>query len=357
MAEEQGQERSEQATAKRREDFRKKGQVAQSREVNTALLLSASILLWFIYAEGFWHQLAWLVRHFFELAGTFDLTNENTVEMLLFIALRCGLLLFPLLLMVLVVGFFASFIQIGWLLTGKPLLPDFSKLDPIKGAARFVSKRSLVELLKSLIKVVLVGAVAYQTVFNAFDGALRLVDMEVLATLQYVGQVSLSVLLKSCGVMLLLALVDFLFVRWEMEEKMKMTKQEQKEEFKESEGDPHIKAKVRSLQQQMARRRMMAEVPKADVVITNPTHLSIALRYEEKKMDAPMVVAKGADELALRIREIAREHRVPLVENVAVARALYQVEVGHVVPEQMFQAVAEILAYVYSLKRRPAGPR
>ena len=253
--------------------------------------------------------------------------------------------------LVLVVGFFSSFVQIGWLVTGKPLMPDFSKLDPIKGAARFISKRSLVELLKSLVKVLLVGYVAYDTVAGEFSRALGLVDMEIINTLGYVGDVALSVLLKCCGVMLLLALIDFLFVRWEMEEKMKMTKQEQKEEFKESEGDPHLKSRVRSLQQQMARGRMMAEVPTADVVITNPTHLSVAIKYDNDTMDAPVVVAKGAESIAFKIREIAAEHDVPLVENVAVARALYGVELGDVIPESMFKAVAEILAYVYGLKR------
>nr|WP_320113751.1 flagellar biosynthesis protein FlhB [uncultured Desulfuromonas sp.] len=352
MAEESGQERTEEATSKRREDFRKKGQVAQSKEVNTAALLSLSLLLWYFYGGSFWGQLSWLVSHFWEQCGSLVVTPQSVVQILLFVLQKTALLLSPLFLMVLVVGFFASFLQIGWLFTGKPLMPDLSKLDPIKGASRFVSKRSLVELLKSLAKVALVGYVAYKTVYSEFDNALYLVDMDVIETVRYVGRVAMAVLMKSCGIMILLALLDFMFVRWEMEEKMKMTKQEQKEEFKESEGDPHLKAKVRSIQQQMARRRMMSEVPKADVVITNPTHLSVALQYEQGEMDAPVIIAKGADNLAMKIREIARENDVPLVENVDVARALYKVEVGEVVPEQMFQAVAEILAYVYSLKRK-----
>lgn len=352
MAEESGQERTEQATSKRREDFRKKGQVAQSKEVNTAALMSVSILLWYFYGAKFWSQLSWMSRYVWEQSGSYAVTPQSVVQMLGFVLSKGALLLAPLFLMVLVVGFMASYLQIGWLFTTTPLMPDLSKMDPIKGAARFISKRSLVELLKSLAKVSLVGFVAYKTVFNEFEDALYLVDMEILETLSYVGRVALSVLFKSCGVMLLLALIDFLFVRWEMDEKMKMTKQEQREEFKESEGDPQLKSRIRSLQHSMARNRMMAEVPKADVVITNPTHLSIAIRYEQGKMDAPVVVAKGADHVAMKIRELAREHAVPLVENVVVARALYKVDIGSVVPEQMFKAVAEILAYVYSLKRR-----
>ncbi|MDD2558040.1 MAG: flagellar biosynthesis protein FlhB [Desulfuromonadaceae bacterium] len=352
MAEEQGQERSEEATSKRRDDFRKKGQVAQSKEVNTALLLAASILLWYFYAETFWGNLTNLIEHLLYNSGTFFVTPKSVVQLLIFVVWQVARLVMPLFFLVLVVGFLSSFVQIGWLITGKPLMPDFSKLDPIKGAARFVSKRSLVEMLKSLAKVLLVGYISYATLAGEFERALKLVDMEVISTLGYVGDVALSVLLKACGVMLLLALLDFLFVRWEMEEKMKMTKQEQKEESKESDGDPHLKSKIRSLQQEMARGRMMAEVPKADVVITNPTHLSIAIRYDNEKMDAPVVVAKGADELAFRIRKVAEENGIPLVENVHVARALYGVELGDVIPEAMFKAVAEILAYVYGLKRR-----
>jgi len=352
MAEESGQERTEEASSKRRDDFRKKGQVAQSKEINTAALMSVSILLWYFYGPTFWSKLSWMVEYIWAQAGQYEVTPTSIVKIYGFVLKNSAMLLAPLFLMVLIIGFCASYFQIGWLFTTKPLMPDFSKLDPIKGAARFVSKRSMVELIKSLCKVVLVGYIAYKTVFNEFENALYLVDMEVLETLNYVGSVALVVLFKSCGIMLLLSLIDFLFVRWEMEEKMKMTKQEQKEEYKESEGDPHLKARIRSLQQEMARNRMMAEVPKADVVITNPTHLSVAIQYEQGKTDAPVVIAKGADNIAMKIREIARENDVPLVENVPVARALYKVDIGAVVPEQMFKAVAEILAYVYSLKRR-----
>ncbi len=351
MAEEQGQERTEQATDKRRADFRKKGQVAQSKEVNTALLLASSILLWYFYAEFFWTDLTRLIEHLLSNSGTFFVTPESVVQLLLFVLRQGAGLLLPLWFLVLVVGFLSSFVQIGWLVTGKPLVPDFSKLDPIKGAARFVSKRSLVELLKSLVKVGVVGYVAYSTVANEFQRALELVDMEVISTLAYVGDVALTILLKCCGVMLLLALIDYLFVRWEMEEKMKMTKQEQKEEFKDSEGDPHLKSRIRALQQEMSRGRMLEAVPHADVVITNPTHISVAISYDNETSDAPVLVAKGAEELAFKIREIARAHDVPLVENVAVARALYGVEIGDAIPESMFKAVAEILAYVYTLKR------
>ncbi len=345
------QERTEQATAKRRKEFREKGQVAQSKEVQTAALLSATLLLWYFYAPPFWRRLSAWLAEMWRLSAAVEVTPAAVVALLGQLGMRAALLLAPLLLLVLLVGFFSSFLQIGWLFTFKPLQPDFAKLNPVAGAARFVSKRSLVEVVKSLAKVLLVGTVAYKVVSSEFDRALTLVDMEVFETVRFLGQVALRVLLKSCGILILLGLLDFLFVRWEMEQKMKMTKQEQKEEHKESEGDPHIKSRIRSLQYQMARRRMMAEVPKADVVITNPTHYSVALLYDRSRMEAPQVVAKGADHLAMRIREIARENGVPLVENRPVARALYKVELGKPVPEDLFKAVAEILAYVYGLRR------
>jgi flagellar biosynthetic protein FlhB len=271
------QERTEQATAKRRQDFREKGQVAQSKEVQTAALLSATLLLWYFYASPFWRGLSAWLAEMWRLSAAVEVTPAAVVSLLGQVATRAALLLAPLLLVVLLVGIFSSFLQIGWLFTFKPLQPDFAKLNPVAGAARFASKRSLVELVKSLAKVLLVGTVAFKVVSSEFDRALVLVDMEVFETVRFLGQVALRVLLKSCGILILLGLLDFLFVRWEMEQKMKMTKQEQKEEYKESEGDPHIKSRIRSLQQQMARRRMMAEVPKADVVVTNPTHYSVAL--------------------------------------------------------------------------------
>jgi flagellar biosynthetic protein FlhB len=217
--------------------------------------------------------------------------------------------------------------------------------------AKFVSKRSAVELVKSLAKISLIGFVAYRTVANEFDTALTLSLLDLNQTLIFLGNVAFLVLAKTCGIMIVLAVIDFMFSRFEMEQKMKMTKQEVKEEFKETEGDPQLKARVRSVQQEMARKRMMAEIPTADVIVTNPTHLSVAIAYKRDEMDAPQIVAKGADHLAFRIREIAKKHQVPIIENKPVARALYKQEVGEEIPEEMFTAVAELLAYVYSLKK------
>ena len=350
MAEESGQERTEQATAKRRQDFREKGQVAQSKEVGTAALLTASLLLWLFYARHFWSDLQGVYSALLRRMADFTTTPLAVMNLAWDMAAVMGRLLWPVFLLTLIIGFFASFLQVGPLFSTKVFQPDINKFNPIKGMAKFVSKRSAVELVKSLAKITLIGFVAYRTVAVEFETALGLALLDLNQTLVFLGRVAFLVLAKTCGIIIVLAAIDFAFSKYEMEEKMKMTKQEVKEEHKETEGDPQIKSRVRSMQQQMARKRMMAEVPQADVVITNPTHLSVAIAYRREEMAAPQIVAKGADHLAFRIREIAREHRVPLVENKPVARALYRQEIGEEIPEEMFTAVAEILAYVYRLK-------
>ena len=354
MAEEapSGGERTEAPSSKRREDFRKKGQIAQSKEVQTAALFTVMLLFWIFYLPTFWRGLSDLLASIWQSIHAVELTPQSTMNMFLFLLQKSGMLLLPLFVLVLLIGFFSSFLQFGWLLTAKPLIPDFAKLDPIQGFGRMFSRRSVVELVKSLLKVLLISWVAVTTVINNFNEALILIDTSIPLTLVFLAKVSMLILAKICAVMILIAILDFSFTKWEMEEKMKMTKQELKEEFKETEGDPHIKAQIRSIQQQMARKRMMAEVPRADVVITNPTHLSVAIRYDSKKMDAPVVIAKGADFVAMKIREIAREHDIPLVENPPVARLLHKIDLGATIPEELFRAVAEILAHVYSIKGR-----
>lgn len=350
MAEESGQERTETATAKRRTDFREKGQVAQSKEVTTAGLLTLSLVLWIFYAPSFWGDLQQLYRTSIFRLADFEVTGPNVVVLARSLGALLGNLLWPIFLVSLVVGFLSSFLQVGPLLSTKVFKPDISKFDPIKGMKKFVSKRSAVELIKSLAKVSLIAYVAYLTIANEFDTALSLGMLELNQTLVFIAKVAVLVMAKTCAIMILLAFIDFAFSRYEMEQKMKMTKQEVKEEHKQTEGDPLLKSRIRSMQMQQARRRMMSEVPKADVIITNPTHFSIAISYERETMDAPQIIAKGADHVAFKIREIAREHKIPVIENKPLARALYKQEIGEQVPEELFTAVAEILAYVYRLK-------
>ncbi len=345
-------ERTEAPSAKRREDFRKKGQVAQSREVQTAAMFTMLLLFWVVYSPHFWHSISRTLGGIWKNSGQYQLSPVSMHHFFVFLFKELMLLLAPLFGVTLMIGFLATFMQIGWLFTTKPLAPDFSKLDPIKGMGRFFSKRSLVEVIKSLLKVILIGWISFATVADQFDDALLLGSMAMPKTLLFLGRTTALVMMKVSGIMIILAILDYGFVRWELEEKMKMTKQEQKEEMKESEGDPHIKAKIRSIQQEMASKRMMAAVPEADVVVTNPTHVAVALRYDRQTMQAPTVVAKGQDLVARNIREMARKHHIPLVENPPVARLLHsKVEIGEPIPEELFKAVAEILAYVYSLKK------
>jgi flagellar biosynthetic protein FlhB len=352
MAEESsaGGEKTESPSAKRRDDFRKKGQIAQSKEVQTASLFTIILLFWIFYLPTFWNGLTELIFFIWQTSGSYEITPASILTLATFLLQKLGLLIAPLFLLVVLIGFFSSVFQFGWLLTGKPLTPDFSKLNPISGMARFFSKKSFIEVVKSLLKVFLVGWFAYSTVLDNFAEALILVDTPVGTTISYLGRISIIIMAKVCAVLILIAFLDFLFVKWEMEEKMKMTKQEVKEEFKESEGDPHIKAQIRSIQQEMARKRMMAEVPQADVIVTNPTHISVAIRYDAKQMAAPVIIAKGADLVAMKIREIARSHEIPIIENPPVARLLHKLDLGEHIPEDLFKVVAEILAHVYSLK-------
>lgn len=352
MAEESGSggEKTEDPSNKRREDFRKKGQVVQSKEVQTAALFTVVLLFWIFYLPTFWSKFTTLLFSIWQSSGQFEVTPASTMNLSFFLLQQLAYLMAPLFFLVLIVAFFSSVFQFGWLLTSKPLIPDFSKMNPISGMGRFFSKKSIVEVIKSIVKVLLIAFIGFSTVYNNFEEALILVDSSVVSAISFLGRIALIVFAKICALLILLAFIDFMFQKWEMEEKMKMTKQEVKEEFKQSEGDPHVKAQIRQIQQEMARKRMMADVPKADVVVTNPTHLSVAIQYDSENMDAPVIIAKGADHIAMKIREIARENDIPIIENPPVARLLQKLEIGEHIPEDLFKAVAEILAHVYSLK-------
>ncbi len=354
MAQQGDEERTEEPTEKRRREFREEGKVAQSKEVNTALLLSTALLLWFWYAPNFVEGLERFLAGFWDQAGYWEVSPKAVVGWLGSGLAHLGLLLSPIFILSIVIGFLSGYIQFGWLFSPKALQPDIKKLDPIQGAAKFVSKRSAMELLKSLAKVAVVGTIAYWTLSDHFEQAIGLIGQPIEQILVFIGWTAAEILLKCCIALLFIAVIDYAFVRWEMEEQMKMSRKELQDEHKETEGDPQLKQRMRSIQRDMARKRMMAEVPKADVVITNPTHYAVALCYDRQTMDAPQVTAKGANVVAQRIREIATENGVPLVENPPVARVLHGLELGETVPESMYKAVAEILAYVYSLKGNTA---
>jgi flagellar biosynthetic protein FlhB len=260
--------------------------------------------------------------------------------------------LFPFLLISLLAAIFAPMLLNGWLFTLQPLQPKFSKLNPVAGLGRMFSTNSLVELLKAIAKALVVGGVGAWVIWHSREAVMLLMTQPLAAAIPNLGALMWGSFIAIMGGMLLIAAVDVPFQLYEHNKKLMMTKQEVRQEAKESEGSPEVKGRIRKMQREMAQRRMMAQIPTADVVVTNPTHFSVALRYSETGMRAPIVVAKGAHLTAARIREIATEHGVPILEAPPLARALYtHTEIGDAIPEALYTAVAEVLAYIYQLRR------
>jgi flagellar biosynthetic protein FlhB len=356
MAETSGQERTERATDKRRAEARKRGQVALSREVPSTLILVTMLGVFYFAGSQVLKGLIHLFSGFFGHLNTARLRTINDAGLLAVDLFQsCGLLLLPMLLPLLLAGLAGNLLQIGFEIHAAPLAPKLSKLNPITGVKRIVSLRGLVELVKSLLKIVFVAVIAGSVMYGYLSDFPTLVRRDLGGIWAFTHGAAFRIMFYTCLAMIVLAVLDYTYQRWQHEQSLKMTKQEVKDERRQTEGDPQIKARIRSLQRQAAYHRMIAEVPKADVVITNPTHLAVALRFNAAEMPAPRVVAKGADHIAERIRDIAREHDVPLVENRELARALYQVaEPGDYIPVDLYRAVAEVLAYVYRLKGRHA---
>jgi flagellar biosynthetic protein FlhB len=352
MPETAGQEKTEKATPKKKEEARKKGQVAISREISSAMVLLAA--LGFFYFAGswmFWH-LSDLVTRVFQNIGTLRFNTINEVSVFsLEIMSRLLAILAPLLLPLAILGLAANILQVGFKMSTEAIAPKMSKLNPISGMKRFVSLKALVELAKSIVKLLIIGSIAYLLVKSDMAAFPLLIHQEVGQILVFVARVSLKISFFVCLALVILAVLDFLYQRWQHEKDLKMTKQEVKDEQKQTFGDPKVKSRIRSMQLEMARRRMMEAVPEADVVITNPTHLAIAIKFDAEEMIAPLVLAKGAGHVAQRIKEIATEHQVPLVEDKPLAQALFKmVELGDYIPAELYRAVAEVLAYVYRLK-------
>jgi flagellar biosynthesis protein FlhB len=264
-----------------------------------------------------------------------------------------ALLLGPIMLVAFLAGLFSNYIQVGVMFTTKPLEPKLEKIDPIKGFKRIFSLRAIVELLKSILKISFVGAITFVILWMNIDQVLSLSFKSVGDSLATMASLTVQMGIAASLALLFLSLFDFLYQKYDFEKNIRMSKQDLKDEHKNVEGDPLIKSKIKQRQREMAMRRMMQEVPEADVVITNPTHFAIVLKYDENKMDAPYVVAKGVDYLAQKIKYIANENDVVMVENRPLARSLYDsAEIGDAVPEEFFKAVAEILAYVYRIKNQ-----
>ena len=347
------QEKTEEATPKRREETREKGQVAKSRDLTSVAVLGACLVYFYFGGLAMANQLMGLMKTYFLKAGQTTISVDNIQYIMMDFAYKTFLLLIPFLLVALLSGFIINVLQIGLTFSAEAVAPKFSKIDPLKGFQRLFSLQSFVELVKNIFKIAIVGIVAYLTIRGESGTIIPLMDFNARDILIYIGRVSFKILYTTCWVLVVLGVLDYVYQKWEHEKSIKMSKQEIKEENKQMEGDPLIKGRIKRLQREMARKRMMAAVPKADVVITNPTHLAIAIRYEPGTMNAPRVVAKGADFLAEKIKEIARNNNVPMIENKPVAQVLYKmVAVEQSIPENLYRAVAEILANVYSIKQK-----
>lgn len=350
MAEKPDQEKTESATPKKREDARKKGNVPQSREIPSVFVLLSSLSVFYFAGGWMFGQLGEIMRAVFNQITYSHLGVASTHTLFWQLFLKVILLLSPLLLVVAVAGIAGNVSQFGFMLTGEKLRPKLDKLNPIAGLKRLFSMRSLIEMFKSVFKVIIIGSVAYAVMRRELDQIPAMIELSTASVLTFIGSVSLKMGYYTCLVLIILAALDYLFQRWQHERDLRMTKQEVKDEHKQSEGDPMVRSRIRSAQREMAMRRMMDQVPGATVVITNPTHLAIAIKFD-RSMPAPMVVAKGAGHVAARIREIAARHQIPVIEEKPLARTLFKsVEIGHYVPVDLYKAVAEILAYVYRLK-------
>lgn len=352
-----GGEKTEQATPKKLEDARKEGQVAKSKELAVGFTLLAMFVFLKLWVSTLGNQFLEIFMNTYNKIPDLSRQMASGDEVWYFftyfrqLLLRLILYMGPFLLVSLVVGFVVEVFQVKWKPTAKPLQPKFEKFNPISGVKRIFSIQSLVELLKSILKILIVGYIVYSTLNDKWSLILTLLDMPVIQGISLMGDIVINLGIKIAALYLVMAFADYLFQRWKFNEDMKMTKQEVKDEYKQSEGDPQIKGQIRQRMMQASRRRMMQDVPKADVVITNPTHFAVAIKYDAAVAEAPIVVAKGSDHLAAKIKEVARENKVEIVENKPLARMLYyNVELGAVIPPELYKAVADILAYVYKLQ-------
>ncbi len=352
MAEDSDLERTELPSQRRIDQAREKGQVARSRELSTfAVLLAGGATLWFMGAS--------LTRHMVDALRTgltidkgLAFNTDLIIPRLYDLALDALVTFSPLLLAVLIAAAFSPLLLNGWLFSIEAIQPQFSRMNPISGISRMFSMHALVELSKAVGKSILIGGVAAWVIWHNKDVVMGLATQSVDAAIPQIGRLIGASFMAIVGAMFLIVLIDVPFQLWDYNKRLMMTKEEMRQEAKETEGDPMVKGRIRSLQREAARRRMMAAIPTADVVVTNPTHYAVALKYSDKAMNAPVVVAKGSHLLALRIREIAEENHVPILEAPPLARALHKhTELGQAIPEALYTAVAEVLAYVYQLRR------
>ena len=352
-----GGEKTEPATQKKLTDARKEGQVAKSKEISNGMGLLALFLVLKLWVGNMGVQLMQVfgsvynkipeVTTFWE--GTMSQRDISIVYR--YFIIEIFIVIAPVLLVALIIAFVCNIIQVKWKPTTKPLKPKFSKLNPISGFKKLLSPNSLIELVKSVLKITLIVYICYTYLEDKWPILFNLYDFPLMEALKIIAQLVTDLGIRISLFYMLIAFADFAYQKFKFKNDMKMSKQEVKEDFKQQEGDPAVKSKIRSKMMEVSRRRMMQALPQADVVITNPTHLAVAIKYEPQVADAPIVIAKGEDYLAARIKEVARENKIEIVENKPLARMLYaNVEIGQAVPPELYQAVAEVLAFVYHLQ-------
>ncbi|MHB1092454.1 flagellar biosynthesis protein FlhB [Thiobacillus sp.] len=351
MAEESDQERTEAPSPQRLEKAREEGQVPQSRELATFVVLMTSGATLWMMASGLGQTMSQIVRGGLQFDSAIVHDSSHVMTQLSSQVLDASLALAPFLALVIIAALASPLLLRGWLFSTKAFMPDFKRMNPLSGIKRMFSSQGLVELVKSLAKVGLLGGVAAWLIWSNLEAIFSLSMEDPSDAIQHMGDLIGKIFLLASGAMIFIVVLDLPFQLWSYFNKLKMSKEQLRQEAKESEGDPHVKARIRAQQREMARRRMMTEVPTADVVVTNPTHYAVALKYSEGRMGAPRVVAKGTDAVAARIRELATEHKIPLLEAPPLARALFRhAELGDEIPATLYAAVAEVLAYVFQLR-------
>ena len=353
----EGGEKTEPATAKKLKDARDEGKVAKSRELNSAFDLIVLFLCLKIFVSFVGEKFIDIFSYIYENMPDFVKINEGGLSvqavagLIASVTLKSRLIMLPFMAFGFVVTLLVSIVQVGWKVSTKPMKPELSKLNPLNGFKRIFSKDSLFELVKSILKIVIIIYIAYTSIKDNANDLFALYDLGLNQAVALVGTLIINTGIKISIVYLVIGLADFIYQKHKFNEDMKMTKQEVKDEYKNTEGDPQIKGRQRRKMQEVSQKRMMQDVPKADVVITNPTHFAVALKYEAKVSSAPVVLAKGEDYLAQKIKEVARENKIEIVENKPLARMLYHnVDVGAEIPPELYQAVAEVLAAVYKAK-------
>lgn len=339
------------ATPKRRQEARKKGQVLKSQELTSAVMLLALVGLLKFWLPSVFSNLADLFR--FITASSPEWNTRSVGEVMMSVTWQCVLILGPIFIASMAAAIAINFLQVGSLFTVEPIKPQISRLSPIQGFKRMFGLKALVQLVKSLFKVAIIGYFLYAVIRDNMNVFPALQGLSVLQSTVILGNLLFELAWKAALTFLIIAFGDFLYQWWDYEKNLRMSHQEIKEEYKQTEGDPQLKAQIKKRQRMMAMRRMMEDLKQADVVITNPTHYAVALKYDLAVHSAPYVVAKGQNEIALRIRAIAEENNIIIMENKPLARALYaQVDLGQVVPSDLYKAVAEVLAFVYKLNKR-----